>query len=150
MGLCRSLFFLAVVCSGCRATHSELSLDHPAERYAFESGTLTADIPRMAVATEVDSVQAAGRSQPRLSGFVLDLGSGVAPYDDAPPSNALLPVSAPGFSDTVIRLRYEEPLGGGLSFTGDVAASRYQDEPIWSGLSEAEFAWLSFGIQFRF
>lgn len=97
-----------------------------------------------------DPGSASGRPTPGWAGLRLDLGAGQAPYDDAPPTYALLPTGSGGFSGSLVRVVYEGTPVGGVSFQGGVAASRFQDEPLMSGLRDAELAWLSFGLRFRF
>ena len=85
-----------------------------------------------------------------FEGLTFDLGAGEAPYDDSPPSTDLLPEGPRGFSDTVMRINYGQPIGPGVSLQGGVAASRYQDEPVFDSLGEVEMAWVSFGLRVRF
>ncbi len=108
----------------------------------------TRDEPRDPLAG-IEASQATPQG-PGWAGVRLEIGAGQAPYDDAPSPNALLPIGTTGFSDSLMRLVIEEPVGGGISLLGSLAASRYQDEPILDGLRDSEFAWISFGIQFRF
>jgi hypothetical protein len=84
------------------------------------------------------------------AGLRIELGAGQAPHDDAPPSNALLPAGVRGFSDSLMRLVVEGQVSTGVTFEGGLAATRFQDEPILDGLLDAELAWISIGLRFRF
>ena len=80
----------------------------------------------------------------------INFGASQAPYDDAmQPIHGVVPGRS-GFSDSVLQLSWRERVGDGYGNHGTAAITRYQDEAIVDGLSDAEFTWFVFGIHSSF
>ena len=80
----------------------------------------------------------------------INFGASQAPYDDAmQPIHGVVPGRS-GFSDSVLQLSWRERVGDGYGVHGTAAITRFQDEAIVDGLSDAEFTWFVFGIHSSF
>ncbi len=80
----------------------------------------------------------------------INFGASQAPYDDAMQSIHGVVPGRSGFSDSVLQLSWRERVGDGYGLHGTAALTRFQDEPILDGLSDAEFTWFVFGIHSSF
>lgn len=85
-----------------------------------------------------------------LGGLRFDLGAGHAPYDDGIPSNDLHFWKPEGFSDSLLRVSFEQPLLPWASLTGTASATRFQEEMLLDAVLGAEVAWFTIGIHIRF
>lgn len=81
--------------------------------------------------------------------MLLDLGAGDAPYDDGVEPLHADEIGRSGFSGTVIRLSWREPIDDAVTFVGGAAFLRFQDIGLLDGIADARFGFAVLGIQVR-
>jgi len=80
---------------------------------------------------------------------LLDMGAGHAPYDDGVHPLHADEWGRSGFSGTVIRLSWREPLDESVTVVGGAAFLRFQDIGLLDGIADARFGFAVLGIQLQ-
>lgn len=80
----------------------------------------------------------------------IDLGAGEFPLDDGMHPVDGAPTGRPGFSSSLVRLTWREPLTGALGIHGSAALARTQDEPLFETFTDARLSWFTLGLHASF
>lgn len=80
----------------------------------------------------------------------VDLGAGEFPYDDGMHPVDGSPLGQAGFSSSIIRFTWREPLSGPFGVHGTAALARAQEDPLLDALSEMRLSWLAVGLHASF
>ncbi|MEZ6003925.1 MAG: hypothetical protein R3F17_12010 [Planctomycetota bacterium] len=85
---------------------------------------------------------------PAATEFVLDLGVGEAPFDDACELFCLDPGPVRGFSDALVQIEVRRTWVGPVSWHGIAALSRIQEDTLLEAMQAGDWAWIGFGVQY--
>ncbi len=80
----------------------------------------------------------------------IDLGVGEFPLDDGMHPVNCGPSDSSGFSSSLVRLTWREPLVGAFGIHGSAALARTQEEPLLEMLAAARLSWFTLGFHTSF
>ncbi|MDB2577292.1 hypothetical protein N9Z54_08875 [Planctomycetota bacterium] len=80
----------------------------------------------------------------------IDLGVEEFPLDDGMHPVDGHPAGRSGFSSSLVRLTWREPLVGAFGIHGSAALARTQEEPLTEALTQARLSWFTLGFHASF
>ncbi|MDG1048740.1 MAG: hypothetical protein P8M11_06640 [Planctomycetota bacterium] len=80
----------------------------------------------------------------------VDLGAGEFPHDDEMHPLEGTHVGRGGFSSSVVRFTWREPLRGAVGLHGTAAVTRVQEDPLFESLGRGSPSWVAVGFHASF